>query len=63
MEFRICHEMAIKKGDNVYTLHVPVTANVGELLDVAFQILDKAKQLALEAAQKAAPQEVRDDKA
>jgi hypothetical protein len=58
MEFKVCHEFSIKKGDNVYTLHIPPNASIGELLDVSFQILEEAKRLAVEQAKKAAPQEL-----
>lgn len=58
MEFKTCAEFSIKKGDNVYTLHVPPNATHGELLDVAAQLLEEAKLRAIAFAEKIAPKEV-----
>ncbi len=62
MEFRNCAEFVMKKGDRVYTLHIPPDATLGELLDVAFQMLEEARSRANAAVEKALPKEVSADK-
>jgi hypothetical protein len=63
MEFKSCAELSITKGDRVYTLHVPPDAQVGELFDVAMQLLVDAKSRVIAAAQMAMPKEVCKDQA
>lgn len=49
----MCH-FEIKKGDNVYTFTFPYSnIPVGELYDVAFDVLKKIQELANEAVDKA----------
>lgn len=58
MELRNCAEFVIKKGDNVYTLHLPQNATHGELLDVTATLLEEAKQRAIKFAEAVAPKEM-----
>jgi len=63
MEFKACAELSITKGERVYTLHIPPNAQVGELFDVALQLVDDAKARVIAAAQMAMPKEVSQDQA
>lgn len=58
MEIKNCVEFSSKKGDRVYSFHVPAGAPFGEIYDVAFEILNQAVKYAQEAAAQAAPKEI-----
>lgn len=60
MDIKSCIEFSTKRGDRVYTFHVPAGAPFGEMYDAAFECLGQFMQMAQEAAQKAAPKEVSD---
>lgn len=57
MDIKTNVSFEVKKGDNVYTFHLPTGAPFGELYDSAYEILSKVVELAQEAALKAKPKE------
>lgn len=63
MELKSAIIADIKKGERVYRFEMPVGAPYGECYDAAFEVLKKITQLAKEAADKAEPEEKKDDAA
>ncbi len=55
MDIKTNVSFEVKKGDNVYTFHLPTGAPFGELYDSAYEILSKIVEMAQEAALKAQP--------
>jgi len=48
-------QLAVQKGENLFTMHLPSGAKWGETIDAIYEILQMVTKLAQEAAEKAKP--------